>query len=104
MHQNLKKYISVFFLLLFLFPLAEKELHAFEHSDDIHCSESDKHFHSLEHHCSICSFTFTSSEEPIEIADALILFSSTFSYTPSINCVYELNTIDHSGSRAPPII
>src|SRR5687768_4611960 len=101
MQQNLKKFLSVFFLLLFLFPLVEKELHAFEHSNDIHCNENDKHFHTLEHNCSICSFTFTSSEEPIKIADALILFSSSFSYSPSINCIYELNAIDNSGSRAP---
>lgn len=61
MRQQLKKYGSVFLLLLFLFPLVEKQLHIFDHLDDTRCVATDKHFHEMEHVCPICEFTITDS-------------------------------------------
>ncbi|OFY86496.1 MAG: hypothetical protein A3F72_15025 [Bacteroidetes bacterium RIFCSPLOWO2_12_FULL_35_15] len=55
--QKLKNILSVFILLVFLFPLAEKGIHDFSHINETHCISSDKHFHSPEHHCEICDFT-----------------------------------------------
>ena len=83
--------------------MVEKEMHAFKHADDFHCTAENKHFHNLEHNCGICDFNFCSSEGSTQIETSYTLFSLSFSYTPSINSIYELNTIDHSGSRAPPI-
>lgn len=55
--QKLKKAGAIFFLLLFLFPFAEKGIHDFLHEDVIQCTHADKHFHSAEHHCELCDFT-----------------------------------------------
>jgi hypothetical protein len=103
MLQPLKKYYSVLLLAIFLFPLAEKEVHALEHRSDFHCSSADQHFHELEHNCEICDFILSSSDGSPEILPSLYLFAYSFSYRPAITCVYELNTIDQSGSRAPPV-
>ena len=55
--QKLKFIIAIFTLLVFLFPLTEKGIHDFSHINAPHCTSSDKHFHSAEHHCEICDFT-----------------------------------------------
>ncbi len=104
MSQTIKKYFSVFFLMLFLFPIVEKEIHALEHAGDPHCISENKHFHNLEHNCGICDFTLYSSDGSTNIGASYTLFCFSFSYTPSINSIYELNRIDNSGSRAPPVI
>ena len=83
--------------------MVEKEVHSFEHAADPHCVSINKHFHNAEHNCPICDFVFVSSENPIKANNAIVLFSTSFCYIPSINSIYELNRIDNSGSRAPPI-
>lgn len=100
--QHLKNYFSIVLLLIFLFPIIEKDVHDIEHKNDFHCGAVEKHFHSAEHHCPICNFIFTSSEGPAKAETKIIVFCASFSYAASINSVYELNRIDNSGSRAPP--
>ena len=51
-----RKYVSISLLALFLFPIIEKEIHTLQHVDSFHCKASDKHFHELQHNCSICDF------------------------------------------------
>jgi hypothetical protein len=104
MKQTVQKYLSLFFLFIFLFPLVDKEIHGFEHAGDPHCTSKNKHFHKAEHNCPVCDYTFTSSETPKKLDYSITIFASSFSYIPSINSIYELNTIDNSGSRAPPIV
>ncbi len=101
LHQ-LKKYGALFLLLLFLFPVVEKQLHIYEHSADEHCYASDKHFHEMEHTCSICEFT---------LIDTLLLSNK---FIPFVNTEYPhyfhmLNvrvngntTFSDLPSRAPP--
>ena len=84
--------------------MVEKEVHTFKHAKDSHCTSENKHFHSLEHNCGICDFTFCPPYGSAYVNPSYSLFSFSFSYIPSINCIYELNTIDNSGSRAPPIV
>jgi len=55
--QKLKKILSVCFLLLFIFPFAEKGIHDYFHVDASQCTHADKHFHASEHHCELCDFT-----------------------------------------------
>jgi hypothetical protein len=104
LHQQLKKYCSVFFLFLFLFPLAEKEMHALEHSSDAHCTASDIHLHSLEHHCAICDFTITDSDKPTDIAVHFILSVSSFSFQQLTESVHTPSAFQDLPSRAPPIV
>jgi hypothetical protein len=60
-------------LALFLFPLAEKAGHDFEHFNDEHCGIKDTHFCEAEHTCSICDFVLSSAsslpQPPAEVCD-----------------------------------
>lgn len=43
---------------ILLYPIVQKNVHDFLHSDVTHCSTvTDKHIHKLSHHCSICELT-----------------------------------------------
>jgi hypothetical protein len=104
MQKSIYKYFSLFFLLLFLFPLVEKQLHAFQHQSDLHCSATDKHFHSEEHNCSICDFTATDSNTFTESDFTFIISGSVFSYNSFIENVNSVKPFHHLPSRAPPIV
>jgi hypothetical protein len=104
MHQQLKKYLSLFFLSLFLFPMVEMQVHAFEHKDDLHCTSADKHFHPLEHNCSICDYTSTDSNSSTENNFSTLIFSSTFNFIPFIESVNIPDTFCDLPARAPPIV
>jgi len=63
---RLRKYLSVFALLLFLFPVVTEEIHNWEHGGDFHCAElSSHHFHLPVHHCLICDFVPAVSDSPV---------------------------------------
>jgi hypothetical protein len=65
MSVQLRKYAALFLLALFVFPFVEKGIHDVTHSKDVHCSaKNSKHFHTSEHHCSICDFTLSFSTAP----------------------------------------
>lgn len=103
MHNQVKKYISFFFLFLLLFPVAEKGIHALEHHNNNHCSITDKHFHQQEHACSICDFTITDSNSLPETDVAFIVSSQNFRFLPfsqSVNIPFAFANLP---SRAPPI-
>jgi len=104
MPQKLKNYFSFFFLLLFLFPTVETQLHAFEHSSDVHCSASDKHFHTQEHHCSICDFTATDSNVTTDESVVFVVSQQTFSFKPSGESFYTPAFSPALPGRAPPVI
>lgn len=59
-------YISMLILALFLFPLAEKAGHDFEHFNDEHCGIKDTHYCEAEHDCTICDYVLSSSSTPPE--------------------------------------
>lgn len=104
MNQQSKKYFSIFFLFLFLFPLAEKEIHALEHKADIHCGATDKHFHSVEHNCSICDFTNTTTTSAPETSSQFIISFQQFSFLPFIESITTANAFHHLPARAPPVV
>jgi hypothetical protein len=102
---RIRKYISVFALAAFLFPIVTEELHAFSHADDFHCTEkSTTHFHKAEHHCPICDFVPAVSDKPFQsvqiLSDAIYTIVS-FSFYQSI--VAEKHDYNFS-LRAPPTI
>lgn len=60
-----RKYIAVFALATFLFPMVVEAAHTYEHRTDKHCTEkTSKHFHEAEHHCFICDFVPAVSDKP----------------------------------------
>jgi hypothetical protein len=104
MQQQLKKYFSVIFLWLFLVPMVEQEIHAFEHQQDVHCNATDKHFHELEHTCSICDFTYTSSNYLADNNFQSIISVQQFYYSPFIKSVNTPLSLSLLPARAPPVI
>ena len=102
MMQQIKKYFSVLLLFLFLFPQIEKEVHAFHHLADAHCSSSDKHFHEQEHNCSICDYTITNTTTA-ETPAKLTVTVQQFIYSPFVVNINTTNAYHHLPARAPPI-
>lgn len=104
MQRQLKKYFPFLFLFLFLFPMVEKQVHAFVHSEDLHCSATDKHFHEPEHNCSICDFTSTDSNTIAENHFSFVVSEFEFAYNPFSERINIPSTFLHLPSRAPPVI
>jgi hypothetical protein len=103
MPRLLKKYSSIFLLLLFLFPMTEKALHAYEHQSDTHCTSTDKHFHAPEHSCDLCDLSISSSD-PLPSTEILFRLSAgTFSFTPFISGSHSPAAFQDLPSRAPPV-
>jgi hypothetical protein len=102
--QRIKKYLSLFFLLLFLFPMAEKGWHAFEHQADEHCEATDKHFHKQGHSCSLCDFTITDSNYPAEKEYSLIITVQPFLFRSPAESVNTPSAFQSLPARAPPVV
>jgi hypothetical protein len=104
MKKFLSTYGSLFLLATFLFPLAEKELHAWEHRFDTHCNEkSEKHIHTEEHHCSICDFSFTEFQSGIASTFSVVLTITAHDYLiPETSSPLAANLFN-TPSRAPPL-
>lgn len=59
--------ISLFFLLVFLYPVLEKSIHELSHDEHQHCNSfSQYHIHEQEHRCGICEFTLPVALVPVE--------------------------------------
>ena len=84
--------------------MAEKEVHALEHSSDAHCTANDIHFHTLEHHCAICDFTVTDSDKPTPIAVQFIVSINSFSFLQLTESVHIPGAFQNLPSRAPPLV
>ncbi|MCW3086511.1 MAG: hypothetical protein JWP12_3877 [Bacteroidetes bacterium] len=104
MHKLVKKFLSFFFLFLFLFPTVETQFHAYEHRDDLHCNATDKHFHSQEHHCPICDYTATDSNAIADQAIGFSIPSRDFTFQLLIESVHIPDAFQDLPSRAPPIV
>ncbi len=103
MHYQFKKYISLFFLSLFLFPLVEKEFHAIEHAYDVHCNATDKHFHELEHTCSICDYTITDSFSTPKNDIQFVISINHFEFVWDEVNIYSPSAFSDTPLRAPPV-
>ena len=84
--------------------MVEMDMHAFEHQNDIHCNATDKHFHTLEHSCSLCDFTITDSSYPTENEHQFITSIQSFLFQPFIESVNTPSAFQNLPSRAPPVI
>ncbi len=84
--------------------MAEKEVHAFQHLKDFHCSSSNKHFHTVEHSCSVCDFTSTNSSSAPETHYQFIISVQQFSFLPFVEIAALQNTFNNLPARAPPFV
>ena len=104
MNQQVKKYFSIFLLFLFVFPLAEKEVHSIKHISDLHCSSANKHLHPLEHNCSICDYNSTNSNTSPLAQNNFILSVQNFSFVPFAENIPVLSAEYNLPARAPPVV
>lgn len=83
--------------------MVEKELHALEHSNDFHCTSSDKHFHEQEHNCSICDYTlpYAASLNSPCFEFAITAFQANFTPFSEGNNLIFLSY--YKSTRAPPV-
>jgi hypothetical protein len=73
MTATFRKYLSLFLLSIFAWPLVEKGIHDFSHADDEHCtSRTAYHIHDQQHQCSLCDLDITSPLTPSHTDDVVI--------------------------------
>ncbi len=83
--------------------MAEKGIHNFEHKADVHCTATDKHFHQLEHTCSICEFTLTHATDPL-VADFQFNISvQELLFYPFVESINVPEAFQYLPARAPPV-
>ncbi len=83
--------------------MLEKGRHEFQHKAEIHCTATDKHFHNLEHSCSICEFTVTHSTYPVASNFQFNISVQQFLFLPFVESINAPNAFQHIPARAPPI-
>ena len=101
--QLIKKIFALFALAAFLFPILEKEIHNFSHSEVMLCTHTDKHFHQEDHHCMLCDLTRDVADKPVFFNPDLLISSLC-----SLNFIFTIDQIEiqktvYSPLRAPPI-
>jgi hypothetical protein len=103
MHPQVKKYVSFFFLLLFLFPIVEKGMHELEHKADLHCSAADKHFHPLVHSCAICQFTVIDLTDIPSAVFYFRIYTQPFLFQTAVERIDTIPAFQYIPARAPPV-
>ncbi len=102
---TIRKVGSLFFLGIFLWFYAVKDLHAILHYGEDHCHvQNAKHFHAKEHHCPICEFEFPGfdNQKPkIEVSSLSFFIKVQNLYTIQ---VISCEPVSLSPSRAPPVV
>lgn len=96
--------VSLFVLLIFVYPYIQKEIHTFEHAHDFHCTtHTEQHFHSEIHHCLVCEYNILLGETNKEFS----LISKTETFFVKISSFYKKLSINaHAYSyllRGPPL-
>lgn len=84
--------------------MVEKNAHAFEHQADLHCNATNKHFHTLEHICSICEFTLTDSNYSTGTEYQFIISVQQFLFHPFTESVNIPYAFQYLTARAPPVV
>ena len=101
----LRKIGSLFFLGIFLWFYAVKDIHDIMHVDDEHCHvQNAKHFHNQEHHCPICDIVFSSFDDQtpkVKVSSHNFFVKVQNLYTVQ---VVSCKPVSLSPSRAPPSI
>jgi len=102
--QKLKKYLSILFLALLLFPVIEKTSHELEHLHQTHCSSQGLHYCASENTCDVCDYVFSNSSTPPTQQNNLnvILIQTQYHYAGFIS--NEIKTTKYTFSlRGPPV-
>ena len=46
-------------------PLVAEQVHFFEHRNDKHCTNTETHFCTQEHHCTLCDYVQSTVDTPV---------------------------------------
>ena len=97
-----QKILSIFTLVVFLSPMVVEQVHSFERRDDKHCTKTETHYCTPEHHCTLCNFVKLASNTPVSEnqlkADIIIAAHKTGFYQSIV--VTKYNTVQPL--RGPP--
>ena len=105
MSNSLKKYLPLFLLFWFLFPIAEKGIHSYVHRNDFHCNaKADKHVHEVEHHCSACDFNISVSDAPIVYQNDFIVYENSLILFPFSERLIVFRPNHAVFLRGPPVL
>lgn len=105
MQSRLRKFIALFILTVFVFPLIAEQAHNLHHRNDTHCSERNTvHFHETEHHCFICDYIPVNSNKPTEQYYLSLTFSLTEDLSNGYVCIVTCRQQYNYPLRGPPFI
>lgn len=100
----LRLFFTYFTLLLFLFPMIEKGIHAFEHEEEEHCAEYEEtHLHEKHHECILCDYQVEPVVEwssDFQLVNVIKITQQVYSY---LNFKKE-STRFYFSLRAPPVL
>jgi hypothetical protein len=57
----LRKYFSLFLLLLITVPVIDRAVDELAHLEEIHCDDNSLHYCQTEHDCPVCDYVFASN-------------------------------------------
>ena len=100
----IKHCLGVLLVVLFLFPQVEKSLHALEHHDEFHCTESETHYHEAEHHCSICDYEVSHLISPVSVFQFEYLTLCISQPEVEFAAQYVKQPLQWASLRGPPFI
>ncbi|HNQ61753.1 MAG TPA: hypothetical protein PKJ62_05135 [Bacteroidia bacterium] len=100
----MKKYLSLLFLGLFLFPLISEQVHIYEHSNDERCSTKGTHYCISDHHCTLCDFVQLTSCDPKSEGDTQLIFAYSVPFVEFYQSVVLSQNSFNFSLRAPPAL
>lgn len=84
--------------------MVAEQLHAFEHRNDNHCTNTETHFCTQEHHCTLCDFVQLSSETK----DSSVQIKAHLTLTAQLIVFYQVVSLEQPNFnyslRGPPAI
>lgn len=104
MFLKIKNILSIFTLAVFLFPMVAVQVHSFEHRHDKHCTNTETHYCTPEHHCTLCDFvqiTSNTSVSETQLKAGIIITAHKTDFYKSV-VVTKYNTVHPL--RGPPAV
>lgn len=100
-----RRITGIFFLLTFLSPFVEKQLHDFVHSKDFHCEETaGQHLHSYEHVCSFCDYHFQTAGDQQQAVQSITPFENSVELQLPFTEAVPSSFFHCFSSRGPPAL
>ncbi|MBL0052918.1 MAG: hypothetical protein IPP29_16095 [Bacteroidetes bacterium] len=84
--------------------MVAEQVHAFEHRHDTHCTNTETHYCTPEHHCTLCDYVQLTSDTPVsdfQLKADLILAAYEPNFYQSV--VVTKHNFIHS-LRGPPTV